>query len=207
MRSITAILCVATPLLFSLAAPSQAALIDLTYAISASDFLNSNSQPPPAPTSSSVAGTVTFTIDDSFLSGEQDDIVPLALSGIDITRNDGTVTDYNTGNALVDFSISAGKGLIVLGGAASSNDFMIGLSDDFRIVFEVDLTTYEVLTVLEKFVFVTTSDPFYSAQATDVSLLSVSPSVVPLPAAGYLMLSACAALGALQRARGRRRPA
>lgn len=174
-------------LLLGGASVSQAGLITATYQITAGDFEDSNSVPPPPPSTTFVSGTVTFTFDTEIPS--QNEIMPDAVTGFDITDNDGVVLDYDETNSGVntDINIFTDTGRITYGGTTSTVDFMVGLSDDFRLIWDINLTTFEVTGVLENFVYVTTADPFYSAGFTTVELISVS--AVPLPAAVWLFAS------------------
>lgn len=174
-------------LLLGGASVSQAALITATYQVTAGDFEDSNSEPPPPPSTTFVSGTVTFTFDTEIPS--QNEIMPDAVTGFDITDNDGVVLDYDETNSGVntDINIFTDSGRITYGGTTSTVDFMVGLSDDFRLIWDINLTTFEVTEVFENFVYVTTTDPFYGAGFTTVELISVSE--VPLPAAIWLFAS------------------
>ena len=125
--------------------------------------------------------------------------MPDAVTGFDITDNDGVVLDYDETNSGVntDINIFTDSGRITYGGTTSTVDFMVGLSDDFRLIWDINLTTFEVTDVFENFVYVTTTDPFYSAGFTTVELISVS--AVPLPAAIWLF--ACGLIGLIGVAR------
>ena len=174
-------------LLFGGASVSQATIITATYQVTAGDFEDSNFNPPPPPSTTFVSGTVTFTFDTEIPS--QNEIMPDAVTGFDITDNDGVVQDYNETNSGVntDINIFTDSGRITYGGTTSTVDFMVGLSDDFRLIWDINLTTFEVTSVFENFAYITTVDPFYGAGFTTVELISVS--AVPLPAAIWLFAS------------------
>ena len=176
-----------TCLLLGGASASQATLITATYQVTAGEFEDSNSNPPPPPSTTFVSGTVTFTFDTEIPS--QNEIMPDAVTGFDITDNNGMVLDYNETNSGVntDINIFTDSGRITYGGTTSTVDYMVGLSDDFRLIWDINLTTFEVTSVIENFVYVTTTDPYYEAGFTTVELISVS--AVPLPAAVWLFAS------------------
>jgi len=176
-----------TCLLLGGASASQATLITATYQVAAGDFEDTNFNPPPPPSTTFVSGTVTFTFDTEIPS--QNEIMPDAVTGFDITDNDGVVLDYNETNSGVntDINIFTDSGRITYGGTTSTVDYMVGLSDDFRLIWDINLTTFEVTSVIENFAYVTTTDPYYSAGFTTVELISVS--AVPLPAAIWLFAS------------------
>ena len=176
-------------LLLGAASVSQAALVTVTYLVTAGDFEDSNFNPPPPPSTTSVSGTVTFTFDTDIPS--QNEITPESVTGFDITDNDGVVQDYNETNSGVntDLNIFTDFGRITFGGTTSTVDFMVGLSDDFRLQWDINLTNFEVTSVFENFAYVTTTDPFYSAGFTTVELISMS--AVPIgPAAPMFLLGA-----------------
>jgi len=176
-------------LLLGAASVSQAALVTATYLVTAGDFEDSNFNPPTPPSTTSVSGTVTFTFDTDIPS--QNEITPESVTGFDITDNDGVVQDYNETNSGVntDLNIFTDFGRITFGGTTSTVDFMVGLSDDFRLQWDINLTNFEVTAVFENFGYVTTTDPFYSAGFTTVELISVS--AVPIgPAAPMFLLGA-----------------
>lgn len=192
------------------AVPVAADTVYLTYQIEASLFEDSNGESPPFPTSNSVSGIVAFAIDDAIGSGlEQNNIVPLWVSGLDITDNQGDIFDYDETNTAVDverFTQSAiNSGRAVFGGTFNTNDFLAGGSNDFRVGFWFNLTTYLPGSVFEAFTFVTDAFDSEVATSTVVTLLGVSsspPSPVPIPAALSLI-----APGVLFLTRFRRRTA
>jgi hypothetical protein len=176
-------------LLTGAASVSQAAIVTATYQVTAGDFEDSNFNPPPSPSTTAVSGTVTFTFDTEIPS--QNEIMPDTVTGFDITDNDGITLDYDETNSGVntDLNIFTDFGRITYGGSTSSVDFMVGISDDFRLQWDINLTDFEVTSVFENFVYVTTADPFYRAGYTTVELISVS--AVPIgPAAPMFLLGA-----------------
>ena len=180
-------------LLLGAAAVSQAAIITATYQVTAGDFEDSNFNPPPPPSTTFVSGTVTFTFDTEIPS--QNEIMPDTVTGFDITDNNGTTHDYNETDSGVntDLNIFTDFGRITYGGNTSSVDFMVGLSDDFRLQWDINLTNFEVTSVFENFAYVTTTDPFYRAGYTTVELISVS--AVPIGPAAPMFLLGAAMLG------------
>ena len=180
-------------LLLGAATVSQAAIITATYQVTAGDFEDSNFNPPPPPSTTFVSGTVTFTFDTAIPS--QNEIMPDAVTGFDITDNDGITLDYDETNSGVntDLNIFTDSGRITYGGNTSSVDFMVGLSDDFRLQWDINLTNFEVTSVFENFAYVTTADPFYRAGYTTVELIGVS--AVPIGPAAPMFLLGAAMLG------------
>jgi hypothetical protein len=193
--------CVLTALLLTASFGVSSATLYLTYQIEASDFQDSNGDPPPPPTSNSVSGTITFAIDDTIAIAEQDNIVPDVLTGLDITDENGVTTDYDTSNTLVDATrfTNLDYGHTLIGATANTNDFLVGLSNDFRVQFNFHLTTYEATSVTENLSFVTTVDPLFVANVTNVTLLSVSPTLIPIGPALPLFLSGLGVIGMLGR--------
>ncbi|MEM7541443.1 MAG: hypothetical protein AAF384_07615 [Pseudomonadota bacterium] len=173
----------------------QAAPVQLSYTVTASDFRDSNSNPPPAPTSTLVTGSFSFTFDDSILSG-QTGLTLDSVIGFDITRNDGQVIDFDTTNTLVRIEfLNPDTRRITFGGAVNGEQSMVGLTDpgDFRTAFDVSISnSYMVANILPPpggFTFQTAVDPFYDAFNYSVVGQQVSPAAVPLPGAIVLLLS------------------
>ena len=77
--------------------------------------------------------------------------MPDAVTGFDITDNDGVVLDYDETNSGVntDINIFTDSGRMTHGDMISTVDFMVGLSDDFRLIWDINLTTFEVTDVSE----------------------------------------------------------
>ena len=165
--------------------PAEAILIQATYSISAWDFHDSNGDPPQAPASNAVEGIYTFTFDTDQAS--QSEIVPDAVMGLDITSSAGATTDYDTDNSGVNTALNKwlGTGRITIGGTMSSVAYMVGLSNDFRLAFDIDLADYQVTSVFENLGYVTTDDPLYQALNTSVALLSAH--AVPEPVSLLLL--------------------
>ena len=153
-------------------AAAHADVVELTYTIDASAFQNSNGVAPPAPATNSVSGTVTFTVDTA--AGSQTGIVPDAVTGIAVRGFDGTLTDYNPGNSGVDAALNAAAqtGRITFGGTTSGIPFMVGISNDMRVIFDISLVDFSVTGIVGGFVYVTTSTAFYTSTVTDIALLS-----------------------------------
>jgi len=180
-------------LLFGATSVSQAALITATYAVTAGDFEDSNFNPPPSPSTTFVSGTVTFTFDTDIPS--QIEIMPDSVIGFDITDNDGTLHDHDETDTGVNTSLNTFlvSGRITYGASVNSVAFMVGLSDDFRLQWDINLTTFEVTAVTENLVYNSTVDPFYTAGFTTVELISVS--AVPIGPAAPLFLLGATMLG------------
>ena len=68
-------------------------------------------------------------------------------------------------------------------------------------MFDLDNTTFQPTAILERFTFNSTNDALYIANITNVSLVSavVSPAVVPVPAAAWMMLTGVTLLAGLGR--------
>lgn len=183
-------------LLMIFASPGNAAVVQLSYVINASDFQDSNFDPPAGSASQTVSGTYTFTIDTTIVS--QDEIIPDLVVGLDITDTNGNTLDYDESNSGVntDLNLFLNTGRIVIGGNTSGVDFMVGLSNDFRVRFDIDLSDFSVISVVEDLAYVTTVNPFLRGPTT-VQL--VSAKVIPLPPAIWLFGSALAGLGWLRR--------
>lgn len=176
-------------LLFGAVSFSHAALVTATYMVTAGDFIDSNFNAPPPPSTTFVSGTVTFTFDTDIPS--QNEINPVSVVGFDITDNDGVVHDHNETDSGVNTSLNifTDSGRITFGGDVSSVAFMVGISDDFRVQWDINLTTFEVTSVFENFTYNSTVDPFYTAGFTTVELVSVT-SVPIGPAAPLFILGA-----------------
>ncbi len=183
------LLSISTCLLLGATSSSQAALITATYAVTAGDFEDSNFNPPPSPSTTFVSGTISFTFDTDIPS--QNEIVPDSVIGFDITDNNGVLHDHDETDTGVNTALNTflDSGRITYGASVSSVAFMVGLSDDFRLQWDINLTTFEVTSVVENFVYNSTVDPFYTAGFTTVELISVS--AVPIgPAAPLFVLGA-----------------
>lgn len=165
-------------------ASTNAAIVQATYEITASDFIDSNGNPPTAPSSNFVTGTYTFTFDTAI--PQQNEIMPGGVTGLDITRFDGVTIDYDETNSGVntDLNIFTDSGRITIGGNINTVGGMIGLSDDFRVRFDISLSTFEVSSVIENLVWNSITDPFYNSNITSVTLLNVT--TVPLLPAFWL---------------------
>lgn len=152
------------------AAPARAEIVTLTYEIYADDFRDSNGNPPNPPTSTSISGTVTFAFDTNETNNIN--LVPLAVTGIDITRNDGVTIDYNEINTAVNAKLVSGLWRITVGGLLNGADSMAGISDDFRVVFDTNLADFEFIGINDDFRFNTEIDfePSYRAHNTIVQL-------------------------------------
>jgi len=155
-------------------ASAHADFVQVTYAINANGFQDSNGNPPDSPTSTLVEGIYTFTFDTNI--AQQNNLVPDAVSGLDITANNGSVLDYDTTNSGVNIAVNAFQGTVrvVIGGTTSSVAYMVGLSNDFRVTFDIALDDFTVTNVFEHFVFVTPVDAFYAAQNTTVTLIDAT---------------------------------
>ena len=181
-------------------APASAEAIPIlaTYQFSAQNFLDSNSNPPPPPTSNAVAGTFTFTFDDAALP--QHEIVPLAVVGVDLTYNDGSMMDFDETNSGVDvdFGNAAGEYRITFGATVSAVCCMIGLTNDFRLRFDIFLADGTVKAVVDPFTFNSITDPFYTGPTT-MTLLSYQ--VIPEPGTALLFGLGLTALAMQKRKR------
>jgi len=165
-------------------ASSNSALVQATYEITASDFLDSNANPPTPPSSNFVTGTYTFTFDTDI--PQQNEIMPDGVTGLDITRFDGVIVDYDETNSGVntDLNIFTDSGRITIGGNTTTVGGMVGLTDDFRVQFDITLSTFEVSAVVENLVWNSITDPFYNSTNTSVTLLNAT--TVPLLPAFWL---------------------
>lgn len=172
---------------------SYAALVTVTYSVTAGDFADSNSNPPPPPATTFVSGTLTFTYDTA-LAG-QTEITPVAVAGFDIIDRDGVLHDHDATNSGVNIALDTLNNWrrVTYGGNVSGVDTMVGISDDFRVQWDIDLATSEVIAVFENFTYNSTVDPFYTAGFTTVEL--VSATVVPIGPAAPLFLMGAAMLG------------
>ena len=125
---------------------AQATLIQATYQISASSFLDSNSNPPVAPTSTVVTGSYQFTFDTQLAA--QTAIVPdpggsTTPSGniIDIVDSNGSVIGFDQTNSGIntDVNIFTNVADITIGGTLNGVGSLVGLSDDFSTRFRISL--------------------------------------------------------------------
>jgi hypothetical protein len=132
-----------------------------------------------------VEGIYTFTFDTSIAS--QLGIAPDAVSGLDITDRNGVTTDYDETNSGIDALLNPvlQTARITIGGSLNTPAFMVGISNDFRVIFDISLVDYAVTSVFEDLSFVTTADPFYQGPTT-VTFLRVS-NAIPEPATMVLV--------------------
>jgi len=158
--------------------------------------MDSNSNPPLQPASTSVTGTYTFSFDDSIAS--QTNIVPDSVVGLQIMDSNGSVIGFDETDSGVDAQVNTALDRVIftIGGLANGITFMQGGTDDFRIGFIASLSTLEVLSVTDfgTLGFVTSTDPLYTGPA------AVSLVVIPEPTTLSLL-----SLGLLGLAGGRRR--
>ena len=191
---------IASALVGLVLAPATAEAIPIlaTYEFSAQDFLDSNSIPPPPPTSNAVAGTFTFTFDPDALP--QHEIVPLAVVGVDLTYNDGSMMDFDETNSGVDvdFGNAAGEARITFGATVNAVCCMIGLSNDFRLRFDISLADGTVNAVVDHFTFNSITDPFYTGPTT---MTLVSYQAIPEPGTALLFGLGLTALATQKRKR------
>lgn len=161
----------------------DAAIISATYSVQASMFEDSANNPPTGPSTTSIDGQFRFTFDSSIRLSTH---VPDAISGIEITNNDGVLNVYDPTSAgvhtFVDFAPNMTR--VSFGGNQGTPQFMGGLSDDFRVIFDISTLTGEVEGVFDNFSYVTTQNPFLDAQATTVSLIDFSPVTADLDSDG-----------------------
>lgn len=164
-------------------AGSDALPIQVSYQISASDFVDSNSNPPPSPVSTSANGTHTFTFDDSIPN--QPNIVPDSVIGLDIIDSNASSIGFDGTDSGIDAQANTALDRVTftVGGTVNGIPFMGGTTDDFRIGFIVSLSTLEVLTTTDfgMLQFVTSVDPLYAGPAT------VDLRLVPEPSSAVLL--------------------
>lgn len=159
--------------LILIAPGARADVVQATYMITSSDFRNSNGGPPDAPTSNAIDGIYTVTFNSAIPA--QMELVPDSVTGLDITDNDGVTFDYDELNSGVNTQLfsSSDKLRLTIGGTQSSVEFMVGISNDFRVVFEISDEDFSVLGVTSDLAFVTTVDAYYTAENTSVTLIDV----------------------------------
>lgn len=152
---------------------AHADIVQATYEIIVSDFLNSNNGSPPPPTSNQLSGTVTFTYNTEI--SQMFEIVPDAVTGFTMTDAEGSIINYTAQNTGINTFNNAFSGdhRITFGGLPSVA-FMVGISEDMRIRFDISPVTYEVTAIDEGFIYVTLVNAFYTAQNNSVELLSVN---------------------------------
>jgi hypothetical protein len=165
-------------------ATGEATPIVAVYQFSAQDFLDSNFNPPQGSTSTAVAGTFTFTFDDTVIPHHE--IVPDSVLGVDLTYFDGTMMDFDETNSgvNVDFGNNAGEFRITFGATVNAVSGMVGLSNDFRVRFDIDSTNGTLISVVENFTFNSTTDPFYTGPTT---MILVAYQAVPEPSPALLL--------------------
>ena len=153
---------------------AQADVVEATFRIQATQFEDSALMPPMAPTSDSIDALVSLTFNSAIF--EQENLALNAISGLEIDANDGATNSYDLTNAGFNFRRFAAdnKIRIAVGGLQSTVAFMGGLSNDFRVGFELSLTDFSLLEVNDNFVFVTPADPFYTAQNTIITILDMT---------------------------------
>lgn len=159
---------------FLSAVHATADVVEATIQVSADDFVDSALQPPQGATSSSIDAIFTITFNSAITA--QENLTLDAISGLDIVANDGSVMSYDLQSAGFNSRRFAAddKVQITLGGFISQVEFMAGLSNDFRVVFDLSLEDYSVLGVIREFSFVTPADPFYDARDTTVTMLDLN---------------------------------
>lgn len=166
---LTAILILATVF----GASARADIVTVTYDIYADTFQDSNFNPPVPPTSTIVLGTLTFAFDNSIPSTLN--IVPNAVTGFDITSRLGAVKDYDETNSAVNAQLVSGIWRFTYGGLLNGPGAMSGGTDDFRVLWDVNPTDYQVIGVNDGFDFNTavTFEPSYQSQNTIITLRGV----------------------------------
>ena len=185
-RSTTALSATAAAVLALVLAPAtgHATQIQAVYQFSAQDFLDSNFDPPTGSTSTTAAGTFAFTFDDTVLPDHE--IVPTSVSGVDLTYFDGTMMDFDETNSGVDvdFGNLPGEARITFGGTITGVCCSVGLSNDFRLRFDISWADGTVNAIVNDFSFNSTTDPVYSGPTT-VTLVSYA--AVPEPSTSLLL--------------------
>jgi len=156
---------------------AAADFVTATYSITASDFEDSNGDPPTSPASTDVLGELTFTFD---RTGSQNGILPGSVIGFDITDQNGTLFDYDASNSGIDTQVNQfiDFARITFGGNVNGPGGLGGLTNDFRVIFDINTVSGNVTAIQDEFRYVTTVDPVYTAQTTTVDLVSFS---VPEP--------------------------
>lgn len=196
--------CCATALLLATAPTNvSAALLQLTYAVSATAFEDSNGGSPTGSTSTSVSGTFSFVFDPEDTALQV--VAPVAVSGFDIRREDGVLIDFDAANTgvRITFLSVINQREISFGGTSNNGPHeLVGLTDpgDFRAVFRVSSTDFTVVPPVPpaNFTFLTRVDPFYTSRDWSANL--VSASAVPEPRL-YVLLAAGLGLLWLRRVR------
>ncbi len=180
-RSFTKTLTAATFILLGTAASTDADIVTVTYSVVSSDFLNSLGENPPPPASNEVSGTFRFTFDTSIF--EQDNVALSQTTGLDIFDSNGDRIGFGTTDAGIHAEVfpQFDYAEFILGGTISGVEFMAGLSNDFRMHFQISLTTFEVNSILSSLAYLTTVDPYYQAQEITVQLIDVSVSGTRAP--------------------------
>lgn len=175
---------------------ASAALVQLTYSVSATAFEDSNGDPPAASTSTSVSGTFSFVLDPAETATQL--VTPVAVSGFDIRRKDGVLIDFDETNTGVRIMFLHGlmQREIAFGGIfgpLNGPEYTVGQTDpgDFRAVFRIANNDFEVVPlvpVITDFSFLTLVDPSYISRDWSATLISVSavpePKLYALIAAG-----------------------
>jgi hypothetical protein len=169
-------------------AAAEAEVVQATYSVSASDFQDSLGGAPVPPTSTSVSGTYTFTFDTTVSENE---IMPDAVTGLDITDNSGAVIDFDEFTSGVNVGTGGGAANVTLGGNLGTVAAIFGGTEDFRVIFQISLVDFEVLLLHENLRFNTTVDAGYLAQTTSVTLVP-EPTAWVAHGAGFALLAVLA---------------
>ena len=157
------------------ASSCDAAVFSAAYSVEASMFEDSANNPPAGPSTTSISGQFRFLFD---TSSNLTTTVPDAVSGIEIVNSDGVINVYDPSTSGVFTHVNFAPGLtrVSFGGNNGTPQFMAGLSDDFRVIFDINTLTGQVDSVNDDFTYVTRRNPFLVSQTTTVSLIDFSPA-------------------------------
>ncbi len=144
---------------------AQPFVTEVIYQIDAQDFSNGATEPmPPASTSVTGVYAFSFSLDQSFYQG----LLPDYVEGMDFTTSAGVPMEFDEANSGADIEINHSNDSVrfTIGGLLNGASGMVGLSEDFRVVFDASLLTFEPTQLIAPLFWFSPTDSWSSTQTT-----------------------------------------
>ncbi len=157
---------------------AQPFVAEVIYQIDAEDFSNGATEPmPPASTSVTGVYAFNFSLDQSFYQG----LLPVYVEGMDFVTSAGVPMEFDEANSGADIEIynSTDSVRFTIGGLLNGPGGMAGLSEDFRVIFDASLLTFEPTAVVAPVKWFSPTDSWDSTNTT-ISLIDFQMVELPI---------------------------